>query len=40
MQTYNFNPVNALKWLVNGHIEDFKTVSIFSDKKKSAHPKS
>ncbi len=39
MQTYNFNPVNALNWLVNGQKEDFATMSIFSDKKILFPPK-
>jgi hypothetical protein len=38
MQTYNFNPVNALKWLVNGQKENLKTVSNFSDKKNPHTP--
>jgi len=32
MQTYNFNPVNALNWLVNGQKRTFGQASVFSDK--------
>jgi hypothetical protein len=39
MQTYNFNPVNALKWLVNGQKRGFQTGVRFFGQKKSASTK-